>query len=162
MKKILITENQYKNLNEMFPKKLLNLYKDPNKELEVHERDIEFRLKFRNRINDGEYMELRKGRTEHFTTEEIIKLSLLFGDYQKPYEDTYTFKYIRGTFGEPFVKINGLIYKFKDYFIIDFHYRVSLPHSSGDDHPHGMFQDFSTLISFLKSLISQDLFQDKI
>jgi len=151
--KIIITEQQ---IDELFPEKILNLYKT-DKETETFDAGVDFRLKFKNRIDDEEYFKLNQAPTTNFNDKEGIQLSLVFGDYRKPYQHIYGFKYSKRTFGEPAIEFNGFITKFKSYYLLDLKYKIKLPHGQGRDDCFGMFQNFDDLLGFLKKLISLDI-----
>lgn len=151
--KIIITENQ---LNKLLPDRIQKLYKT-DKETESYNPDIDFKLKFKNRIDEGEYYQLSRGAKARFDEKEETQLSLLFGDYRKSQENLYGFKFSKRVFGEPAVEIKGIIAKFKSYYLVSTKYEIRLPHSMGRDYSFAMFYDFDELLKFLKKLISMDI-----
>lgn len=127
------------------------------KEIQTFDPDINFKLKFKNRITDEEYFQLNQGATAYFTDEEQTKLSLVFKDYRKSYQHIYGFKYSKRTFGEPSIEFYGFITKFRSYYLLDLKYKISLPHAKGRDDCFGLFYNFDDLLKFLTKLIELDI-----
>jgi hypothetical protein len=139
-------------INELFPEKILNLYKT-DKETETFNAKVDFKLKFKDRITDEEYFQLNKGVTTEFNKDEAIQLSLIFGDYRQAYRHIYGFKYSKMNFGEPTIQFNGFVTKFKSYYLLDLKYNIRLPHGSGRDDCVAMFYNFNDLLKFFKKLM---------
>lgn len=143
-------------INELFPEKILNLYKT-DKETETFNAKVDFKLKFKDRITDEEYFQLNKGVTTEFNKDEAIQLSLIFGDYRQAYRHIYGFKYSKMNFGEPTIRFNGFVTKFKSYYLLDLKYNIRLPHGSGRDDCVAMFYNFNDLLKFFKKLMSLNI-----
>jgi hypothetical protein len=158
MKKIIITENQSRYLiNELIGQKLIDKFRIGQSNPEAKPAELNFKLKYPNRIDDREYMRHKNGNAVKFDKKEIIKLGLLTGEWKPAFLNQYDFRYTRKNFGEPTVIIKASISKYMDYYLINLIYTIKLQGILGTDVSYGVFLNFKSLIKFLEMLKTTDL-----